>query len=37
MHQFKPYWLEEPLPPEDHAAYKKLKASGKITVATGEL
>ncbi len=31
-----PYWLEEPLPPDDHASYQKLKAKGFVTVATGE-
>ncbi|HEX5170370.1 MAG TPA: mandelate racemase/muconate lactonizing enzyme family protein [Cyclobacteriaceae bacterium] len=31
-----PYWLEEPLPPEDHAAYAELKKKGYVTVATGE-
>ncbi len=36
MSQFQPYWLEEPLPPEDHEAYKQLKDKGFITVATGE-
>jgi L-alanine-DL-glutamate epimerase-like enolase superfamily enzyme len=33
---FKPVWLEEPLPPEDHAAYRRLKALGHVPVATGE-
>ena len=33
---FKPVWLEEPLPPEDHAAYRRLKALGLVPVATGE-
>jgi L-alanine-DL-glutamate epimerase-like enolase superfamily enzyme len=33
---FKPTWLEEPLPPEDHAAYRRLKALGIVPVATGE-
>jgi L-alanine-DL-glutamate epimerase-like enolase superfamily enzyme len=28
-------WLEEPLPPEDHAAYARLRALG-LKVATGE-
>jgi L-alanine-DL-glutamate epimerase-like enolase superfamily enzyme len=36
MKRFNPYWLEEPLPPDDHAAYADLKKSGVITVATGE-
>jgi L-alanine-DL-glutamate epimerase-like enolase superfamily enzyme len=34
--KFNPYWLEEPLPPEDHDAYKKLKSKGFVPVATGE-
>ncbi len=29
-------WLEEPLPPDDHAAYSKLKEKGIVTLATGE-
>ena len=29
-------WLEEPLPPEDHAAYRELRKSGVVTIATGE-
>ena len=33
---FSPYWLEEPLPPDDHKAYQKLKSKGIITIATGE-
>ena len=31
-----PYWVEEPLPPEDHAAYRTLRASGSVTLASGE-
>lgn len=31
-----PYWLEEPLPPEDHEAYAELKGKGYVVVATGE-
>lgn len=34
--QYHPYWLEEPLPPEDHQAYKKLKDKAFVPVATGE-
>src|SRR5690349_21218793 len=34
--QFNPYWLEEPLLPEDHQAYAALKKSNYVTVATGE-
>lgn len=36
MSKFNPYWLEEPLLPEDHLAYKSLKEKGFVTVATGE-
>ncbi|MFC2116523.1 mandelate racemase/muconate lactonizing enzyme family protein [Bacteroidota bacterium] len=36
MSTYQPYWLEEPLPPEDHQAYKELRDKGFITVATGE-
>jgi L-alanine-DL-glutamate epimerase-like enolase superfamily enzyme len=31
-----PVWLEEPLPPEDHAGYARLRASGTVPIATGE-
>jgi L-alanine-DL-glutamate epimerase-like enolase superfamily enzyme len=31
-----PVWLEEPLPPDDHAAYRKLKGLGILPIATGE-
>ncbi len=37
--EFAPYapaWLEEPLPPDDHDAYRKLKESSPIPIATGE-
>lgn len=36
MSAFQPTWLEEPLPPEDHAAYRKLRAARTIPIATGE-
>jgi L-alanine-DL-glutamate epimerase-like enolase superfamily enzyme len=36
MSAYSPYWLEEPLLPDDHPAYQALKAEGFITVATGE-
>lgn len=36
MSKFKPCWLEEPLPPEDHNSYQKLKAKGFLPIATGE-
>src|SRR5258708_5380934 len=29
-------WLEEPLPPEQHAEYRRLRARGDVPVATGE-
>ena len=31
-----PTWLEEPLPPDDHAAYRALRAKGILPVASGE-
>ena len=33
---YAPVWLEEPLPPEDHAGYVALRAEGAVKVATGE-
>ncbi len=36
MSAYQPYWLEEPLPPEDHKAYKELRGRGNITIASGE-
>jgi L-alanine-DL-glutamate epimerase-like enolase superfamily enzyme len=33
---YHPAWLEEPLPPEDHDAYVRLKSLGHVKVATGE-
>jgi L-alanine-DL-glutamate epimerase-like enolase superfamily enzyme len=33
---YRPVWLEEPLPPEDHAAYAYLRAQGSVPIATGE-
>ena len=36
MSAYHPTWLEEPLPPEDHAAYRKLRASGHLPIASGE-
>ncbi len=29
-------WLEEPLPPDDHAAYRKLKDADYLPIASGE-
>ena len=31
-----PTWLEEPLPPEDHDSYRKLRARGHLPIASGE-
>ncbi len=36
MRAFEPTWLEEPLPPEDHAAYRQLRATKAVPIATGE-
>jgi len=36
MSAFHPYWLEEPLPPDDHDSYQQLKKKGDVIVATGE-
>jgi L-alanine-DL-glutamate epimerase-like enolase superfamily enzyme len=36
MSPSRPYWLEEPLPPEDHRAYRELREKGIIDIATGE-
>jgi len=36
MSEFNPVWLEEPLPPDDHAAYRKLRAAELLPIATGE-
>ena len=33
---YKPVWLEEPLPPDDHDAYLRLRSLGHVPVATGE-
>jgi L-alanine-DL-glutamate epimerase-like enolase superfamily enzyme len=29
-------WLEEPLPPDDHEAYKRLRDAGHVPIASGE-
>jgi L-alanine-DL-glutamate epimerase-like enolase superfamily enzyme len=34
--KFGPVWLEEPLPPDDHGAYRRLKGLGILPIATGE-
>jgi L-alanine-DL-glutamate epimerase-like enolase superfamily enzyme len=36
MARFKPTWLEEPLPTEDHAAYRRLRATQTVPIASGE-
>jgi L-alanine-DL-glutamate epimerase-like enolase superfamily enzyme len=34
--KFKPTWMEEPIPPDDHDAYRKLRAQKILPIATGE-
>jgi L-alanine-DL-glutamate epimerase-like enolase superfamily enzyme len=34
--KYQPTWLEEPLPPDDHDAYRSLRAAKILPVATGE-
>jgi L-alanine-DL-glutamate epimerase-like enolase superfamily enzyme len=34
--KFNPTWLEEPMPPDDHAAYRRLRAQKLLPIATGE-
>jgi L-alanine-DL-glutamate epimerase-like enolase superfamily enzyme len=36
MADFDIAWLEEPLPPDDHAAYQRLKQEGYVPLASGE-
>ncbi len=36
MSAYSPTWLEEPLPPEDHAAYVSLRKKGYLPIASGE-
>jgi len=36
MSQYNPAWLEEPLPPDDHAAYRELRAGKLLPIASGE-
>lgn len=36
MAAYRPTWLEEPLPPDDHEAYRRLKAVSPTPIATGE-
>jgi L-alanine-DL-glutamate epimerase-like enolase superfamily enzyme len=33
---YQPTWLEEPLPPDDHDAYRKITAQNILPIATGE-
>jgi len=34
--KFNPTWLEEPMPPDDHEAYRALRAQKILPIATGE-
>jgi L-alanine-DL-glutamate epimerase-like enolase superfamily enzyme len=34
--KFNPTWLEEPIPPDDHDGYRKLRAQKILPIATGE-
>jgi L-alanine-DL-glutamate epimerase-like enolase superfamily enzyme len=36
MAAYNPVWLEEPLPPEDHDAYRRLRADACFPLASGE-
>jgi L-alanine-DL-glutamate epimerase-like enolase superfamily enzyme len=36
LQEFDITWLEEPLPPSDHAAYQRLNAAGHVSLASGE-
>ncbi len=36
MEQYNPLWLEEPLPPDDHDAYRRLRARSNVKLASGE-
>ncbi len=36
MALYHPLWLEEPLPPEDHAAYRQLRNRSAVKLASGE-
>jgi len=36
MGSHRPTWLEEPLPPEDHAAYSELRRRSTVPIASGE-
>ncbi|MBI3694307.1 MAG: hypothetical protein HY238_05655 [Acidobacteria bacterium] len=36
MAAYRPAWLEEPLPPEDHEGYRRLRPNAPFPLATGE-
>jgi len=36
MAQYNPLWLEEPLPPDNHDAYRELRAQSDVKLASGE-
>ncbi len=36
MAEYEIAWLEEPLPPDDHEAYHRLKEAGYVPIASGE-
>jgi L-alanine-DL-glutamate epimerase-like enolase superfamily enzyme len=36
MAAYRPTWLEEPLPPDNHAAYRRLRAEHILPIAAGE-
>ena len=36
IERHQPVWLEEPLPPDDHAGYRQLRANSPVKLASGE-
>jgi L-alanine-DL-glutamate epimerase-like enolase superfamily enzyme len=36
MERYEPTWLEEPLPPDNHDAYRELRQQTRVPIATGE-
>ncbi len=36
MERYAPAWLEEPLPPDNHEAYRELRQQTRVPIATGE-
>jgi L-alanine-DL-glutamate epimerase-like enolase superfamily enzyme len=36
MSEYDIAWLEEPMPPDDHEAYRRLKDTGYVPIASGE-